>query len=468
MQRFLNRYYLLPLAGTLSVLAGVGLDMAEGSGSAAAVVFFGASVLLFAGTVPLLHFGLLRPYHRLRREVEDFAHRCFGGGAKGCGAEEMDAFAEGLKSLGEKVDRADLRARELEATVKVYALEKEQMETILRSLPIAILVTDRFDELLMANDAAQRMFGFQGEGKDPRPVEEILEWTDLVEMIKGTSERKLRVPRRTVELSRDLGEETRVYRVTLASITDHADEILCVVTIIQDITRDREIERMKSEFVANVSHELKAPLGAIKAYSEMLLDGEAKDEESRLEFLNVIAQETDRLSGMIENLLDLSRLEAGVVQMNMQRLNLIHLLETMVNTIRPSAEMKKISLSTDISQYIVPVMGDEEQLSRVFMNLLSNAVKYTPEGGKVELTARLEGDFIRVDVSDTGYGIPEEDLPRIFEKFYRVKKNKKVAKGTGMGLAMVKRILEIHNAEIKVSSEPGKGSCFTVYIPAAK
>lgn len=466
MRRFLNRYYLLILGGVLLLLAGVGLNLGGGSAPWISLVLFMAAVLLFASTVPVLHFTLLRPYHHLRRQADAFARRCFG--EVPCDQGDLEGFAEGLQQLGDAVDQADLRTRELEATVKVYALEKEQMETILWSLPIAILVTDRFNELLMANDAAQRMFGFQRQEGNPRPMEEILPWAELVDLIKGTAERKLKVPRRTVELNRDLEEETRIYRVTLASITDHADEILCVVTIIQDITKDREIERMKSEFVANVSHELKAPLGAIKAYSEMLLDGEAKDEASRLEFMEVIAQETDRLSGMIENLLDLSRLEAGVVQMNMQRLNLINLLQSVVTTIRPSAEMKKIDLETDISQYIVPVTGDEEQLGRVFMNLLSNAVKYTPEGGKVDLTARLEGDFIRVDVADTGYGIPEEDLPRIFEKFFRVKKNRKVAKGTGMGLAMVKRILEIHNAEIKVESEPGKGSCFTVFIPAAK
>ncbi len=465
--RIWNRYNVLAFTGAALIFSGVGLNLHGGFPFDFSTVFFIVGALLFLAVLPLLHFTLMKPLSTLQKEMMVFSRECLVDETGDDGG--MQCIAGGLRRIHEKVDKATFRAQELEATVNVYAIEKQQMETILRSLPIAVLVTDRFDELIMANDVAQRLLGFQGDASQGRGIGEVLEWTALVDLIKGTSDRRVKVPRRMVELNYEKEEDDpRVMRVILSGITDHSDQILGVVTIIQDATKDREIDRMKSEFVANVSHELKAPLSAIKAYTEMLLDGEAEDEEARQGFFAIIDSETDRLSNMIDNLLDLSRLEAGVIQLNMERVNLIEMLKSIEETMRPSAEKKSTTIHTDISQYIVPVEGDRDQLNRVLVNLISNAIKYTPEGGRIDLTARLEGDLNRIDVTDTGYGIPEESLSKIFEKFYRVKENSKFAKGTGMGLAMVKRILDIHHAEIKVKSKPGEGSCFSIFIPAAK
>jgi two-component system phosphate regulon sensor histidine kinase PhoR len=458
-----NKVNLLCALAVGLIVAGVGLSLQRSHSVDLIVVVLVAAALLFVSAMPVIHFTLLKPIRNLRREVETFARQWLDRTPAGG---EIDSVTNGLKDIHEVVDRSTLRVKELEATINVYSIEKEQMEAVLRSLPIAVLVTDRYNELMLSNDAAQRLF--EMENTQDRPVAEILRWQELVELIEETANRKVKVPRRVVELPyQEEGGDPKVFRIILSSIADHTNQILGVVTIIQDATKDREIDRMKSEFVANVSHELKTPLSSIKAYTEMLLDGEAQDEESRKEFCTIIESETDRLSSMIDNLLDLSRLEAGVIEMNMERVNLITMLKSIEDTMRPTATKKRIELKTDISQYIVPVLGDAGQLNRVFVNLVSNAIKYTKEGGRVDIKARLEGDLIRVDVRDSGLGIPEESLSKIFEKFYRVKENQTAAKGTGMGLAMVKRILEIHNAEIKVNSKVAEGSCFSVFIPTA-
>lgn len=462
----LLRINVLIVLGVGLILAGIGFHLHKGMPlDLPFYLYLGAAAIVIAA-LPAIHFLLLRPISQLKKEMNVFSSAWIeedSSPEKG----EIQKVAKGLYRIHQEVDKATLKVKELEATINVYSMEKEQMEAILKSLPIAVLVTDRFSELILANDVAQKLFGFDGEACQEKPIKEIVNWKDLVDLIHGTANRKVKVPRRSVELTYELeGGDSKVLRVILSSISDHTGQILGVVSIIQDATKDREIDRMKSEFVANVSHELKAPLASIRAYTEMIEDGEAEEEETRKEFCSIIEGETNRLSNMIDTLLDLSKLEAGVIQMNMERVNLIKMLKTVEDTMRPNAEKKGISLSTDISQYIPPIVGDEGQLNRVFVNLVSNAIKYTPDGGKVDITGRLEGDLIRVDVSDTGYGIPEDVIPKIFEKFYRVKENIDVAKGTGMGLAMVKRILEIHNAEIKVKSKPGEGSCFSVFLPS--
>ncbi|MFH2000374.1 MAG: ATP-binding protein [Planctomycetota bacterium] len=465
--RHFNRACLLPLFCFLMILSWFWFGLLNGTP-------FGVSLYLFIGaglailvSVLLLQVSLFRPLAGLKHEMMNFSRTWLTDAPEGF--KDMDEISKGLIRIHDKVDKTTFRVKELEATINVFSIEKKQMETILRSLPIGVLITDRFNELILANDVARKLFCLKAGECQGQSIGNVLQWQELVDLIHETSNRKVKVPRRRMELPYQPEEgDPKVLRMILSSITDNTDQVLGVVTIIQDATKDREIDRMKSEFVANVSHELKAPLASIKAYTEMLIDGEASDADTQREFCSIIEAEANRLSNMIDNLLDISRLEAGVVQMNMERVNLIKMLNSVADTMRPSAEKKNITMSTDISQYIVPVQGDKDQLNRVLVNLVSNAIKYTPEGKTIDLTARLEGDLIRIDVADTGYGIPEDALPRIFEKFYRVKENSRFAKGTGMGLAMVKRILEIHNAEIKVKSKPGEGSCFSVFIPAAE
>lgn len=449
---------LVAAATTLSFLAGdrkgVFIWLAAG----------GLSALIM--TVPLVYLGLLRPTVSLMHEVGKFASDCLKVPVR-----DM-ASAESLSRTFQNVQRefaeARFKSKELEATVNVFNVEKQQTEAVLKSLPIPVLVTNRFDELILSNEVAGRMFGFDSVSCRGKPLQEVLQAPEIVSLVRETSARKVKVPRRTVELDVKGQNGGQVaLRVSLSSIIEPSGQVLGIVTVIQDVTMDREIDKRKSEFVANVAHELKTPLSAIQAYVEMLVDGEAADEETRQSFYSIVEYETNRLRAMIENLLDLSRLEAGVVELEKNRVSLHKVLHDVLKTMQPQAEKKNITIVSDISSYLVPVEGDEQYLVRVFTNLLSNAVKYTPEGGEVKLQARRDSDLVRVEFEDTGYGISKEDQERIFDKFYRVKSAAGKAKGTGLGLAMVKKIVEMHNGEVDIESEEGEGSCFRVSFPAA-
>jgi two-component system phosphate regulon sensor histidine kinase PhoR len=213
---------------------------------------------------------------------------------------------------------------------------------------------------------------------------------------------------------------------------------------------------------------MKTPLAGIKAYVELLADGDAEDEQTREEFLEVINSQADRLQRLVENLLNLARIEAGVVHVNKQARSLNELLEEALHVVQPSAEAKHVELTADLSPMYLGVLADRDMLLQAAINLLSNAIKYTRGNGRVTLRSRLDGDCIRFEVQDTGVGLNPEDCQRVFEKFYRVKKDKDMAPGTGLGLPLAKHIVEdVHGGRLWVESVLGEGSTFAVTMPSA-
>ena len=241
-----------------------------------------------------------------------------------------------------------------------------------------------------------------------------------------------------------------------------------VVTILHDISREREISQLKTDFVSKASHELRTPLSSIRAYVEMLLDGEATDEGSRREFYEIIQNEANRLGRLIDNMLNISRMEAGIVQVERTEVDFETLTDEVVEVMKLQAEAKDISLSYKIGPERFTAEADRDMMYQVLLNLLSNGVKYTPEGGRV--TVILENDeaarSVLVTVADTGLGIPPDSMDKLFQKFYRIENYKRVAKGTGLGLNLVKHIVEtVHCGQIGVSSQLGMGSRFWFSIP---
>jgi two-component system phosphate regulon sensor histidine kinase PhoR len=243
-----------------------------------------------------------------------------------------------------------------------------------------------------------------------------------------------------------------------------------VVTVLRDITREREISEMKSDFVSSVSHELRTPLSSIKAYMEMLVDGEAADEQTRAEFYSIIQDQTNRLQRLIDNILNISRIESGVVRVQREHVCLASLVKDAVEVMQPQARAKQIELVEVPTPLFFQVFADKDMIYQCLLNLVSNSIKYTPAGGKVTVAISVDqqGRKVNVSVTDSGVGIPVEDLPRLFEKFYRVPGHKKLAKGTGLGLNLVKQIIEtVHGGKVSVTSEVGIGSTFTFSLPMA-
>jgi two-component system phosphate regulon sensor histidine kinase PhoR len=240
------------------------------------------------------------------------------------------------------------------------------------------------------------------------------------------------------------------------------------VAVLHDITREKEISQMKNDFVSHVSHELKTPLASITAYAEMLVDGEAQDDATRGEFYSVIQSQAQRLNRLIEDILNISRIESGLIKVAKEPASMTMLIRDAVQMIRSYAAEKNITVNEQTPIIFDQVMADKDMISQVIINLLSNAVKYTPAGGVVHIGAEVdEADgIVRVTVTDNGVGIPAKDLPHVFDKFYRVAVNNKCAKGTGLGLNLVKQIVEkVHEGRVFVTSEQGKGSTFGFELP---
>ena len=227
---------------------------------------------------------------------------------------------------------------------------------------------------------------------------------------------------------------------------------------------------MKNDFVSHVSHELKTPLASIMAYSEMLADGEANDEKTQKEFYSIIQSQANRLSRLIDDILNTARIESGLIKVDKKPLSLTILIQEQLGMIKGYAEEKDIEVAGQEPIVLDQVNVDRDMMVQVIVNLLSNAVKYTAPGGKVEIKTEVDdaANMARVKITDTGVGIPEDEIEHVFDKFYRVGANNKQAKGTGLGLNLVKQIVEkVHGGKVFVTSKVNEGSTFGFELPLA-
>ncbi len=343
------------------------------------------------------------------------------------------------------------------------------------SIRDAVIVIDEFDRLLMANEAAGRLFNFDFRSSRHKPIDELVRSeeadageNEFVDFLRQSRRGKVRHTKREIDFSKDAGSKT--FDCIVSCVYDQAEQGCGVVAVLHDITREREISQMKNDFVSHVSHELKTPLASIAAYSEMLVDGEADDEETRKGFYSVIQSQAKRLNRLIENILNISRIESGLTRVEKGPVSLTILIEEQLQMIKSAAGEKNIEIIAQKPIVFDQVYADKDMISQVIVNLLSNAVKYTASGGSVKVETEVDevAGTARVSVTDTGVGIAESELEHIFDRYYRVGANESCAKGTGLGLNLVKQIVEkIHNGRVFVTSEPGAGSTFGFELPLA-
>jgi two-component system phosphate regulon sensor histidine kinase PhoR len=269
------------------------------------------------------------------------------------------------------------------------------------------------------------------------------------------------------------GDTTKTYKVTLSPVTDPpepgetpksaAEDGAGVVAVLHDVTHERDMAQLKNDFVSNVSHELRTPLASIKAYVELLIDGEAQDEKVKREFYEVIQNEANRLGRLIDNILNISKIESGLVKIDRRPQSLTAVVHDAIEMTVPQADRRQITINEDLTGASYQALVDRDMMYQAVLNLLSNAVKYTPVGGMVTVHASVDDARrkVIVRISDTGSGIPPKDLPFIFDKFYRAESNKGMAQGNGLGLALVKHVIEtVHSGRLFVDSQSGKGSSF--------
>ena len=375
-----------------------------------------------------------------------------------------------LNNCSNCVNALESQIRDFQLRLQLSQRRERNTEAIIYSIRDAVIVIDEFDKLLMANEAAAKLFNFDFKNSQRKPVGQLIganhqKFADLLTHSRHT---KARATRQEIEFVED--GKPKTFDCIISRVYDDAEGVCGVVAVLHDITREKEISKMKNDFVSHVSHELKTPLASIMAYSEMLCDGEADDEQTRKEFYSVIQNQAKRLSRLIEDILNISRIESGLIKVNKEPVSLTILIEEQLQMIKSYAEEKNIEVISPKPIVFDRVYADKDMISQVIVNLLSNAVKYTRSGGSVTIKAEVDEIAViaRVTVTDTGVGIPESELSRLFEKFYRVEANKNVAKGTGLGLNLVKQIIEkVHNGRVFVESKVGVGSTFGFELPLA-
>ena len=386
----------------------------------------------------------------------------------------LNLVKEFLAQHANRVLELDHARAALEIRYRRAQAQCERMSRVVASLSEPVMAVDHYDTLLLANPSARKLFGFSLDETMQPLLSEAVHCDKLNALMAETRRRKLRASRvEELEIT-GVGGDKRSYSVTMTSLptaselidgeSDGQDD---VAVVFRDISAAKLIQRQNAEFVSAASHEMKAPLAGIKAYVELLADGDAEDEATREEFLGVINNQADRLQRLIENLLNLARIEAGVVKVSKQSQSLNDILAEAFQVMQPSAQAKQIALVEELSPLYLGVLADRDMLLQTAINLLSNAIKYTPHGGHVTLRSRLLDREAQFEVEDTGVGLTPDDCQKVFGKFYRVEGNKHMAPGTGLGLPLAKTIVEeVHGGRLTVASKLGEGSTFTVTIPA--
>lgn len=369
-----------------------------------------------------------------------------------------------LRLAAEMEELRKVQARSL----RDIAAEQSRVRTIMNSMTCGILVTDNEAHLVLHNPMAPRMLDLDPVAIVGRPVAEVIPQVELVEMITQLFQRA-DAGYTSLEQELQVGDDLYL-RARAAPVRDSDGNLLGTVTVLQDVTQLKAIDRMKSEFVTMVSHELKAPLAAIWQQLDVLLEGMAgtiNDKQT-----HILARAQDRARGLIDlinELLDLSRIEAGWVVSEQTPLDLAPLLRHTIDFVTPQSQAKDQTIEVHIPESLPQVSADPRNMDEIFLNLINNAIKYTQEGGRIEITAQPVLDHVEITIADTGYGIPKDDLPRVFDKFYRVQSDhtRSIA-GTGLGLSIVKALVEAHLGSIKVASQVGQGTTFTVRFPLLK
>jgi two-component system, OmpR family, phosphate regulon sensor histidine kinase PhoR len=378
------------------------------------------------------------------------------------GRDEIHLLEHHLTDMGAKIQ---------DNVLQVVA-EKEKANSILRCMIEGVLVIDLKGRVLVINEQAKIMFNVPFD-RDPQGAS-ILELSRHPEMRKIIGE-VLALDLTTDRYSNEVElHEGRWFRVNAVSLRDGLSSAYGSILVFHDITEIKRFERMRSDFVANVSHELRTPLTAIRGYAETLLQNPPDDPADAQYFLGIIEKHSERLSRLTEDLLTLSDLESGKIQFDLQALDSTRVIQSVLEMFWDQANRKQIKLETVIEPGLPNVLGDFDRLQQLFINLVDNAVKHTPPNGAVTVSIRQNAmeknaSTVEISVSDTGPGIPQKDIPRLTERFYRVDKARsRDAGGTGLGLAIVKHIAQAHQAELKIESILQKGTTIRVLLRPAE
>ncbi len=418
------------------------------------IALSGAFVMLLTAAVGVfISRRISRPLEAMRQGAERFAEGDLSERLASGGAEEIGALAAAMNSM----------ARELDERMRTVVRQHSEQEAVLSSMVEGVLAVDTEERILRINRAAATLLGVKPEAVQGRRIQEAIRKADLQRFV--TRALAARDPVEGEIVLRDAGELYLQAHGTVLRGEDGKE--FGALIVLNDITRLRRLENVRRDFVANVSHELKTPVTAIKGFVETLQEGALDDPDDARRFLEIIVRQADRLNAIIDDLLALSRIEQGVDQggLPLAEMPLRPVLEAAIQGCTLVADEKEIQVNLFCSAELTARIN-APLLEQAVVNLLTNAVKYSHRAGTVAIEAARWHDRITIRVQDWGCGIEKEHLPRLFERFYRVDKARsRTQGGTGLGLAIVKHIVQAHGGEVVVHSTPGHGSTFSLHLP---
>ena len=375
------------------------------------------------------------------------------------GRDELGKLARTLNAMGSS----------LQVQMDHISRSGVRMQGLLDNMTSGVVMVAHDGRVVIYNREAEALLGGTAKERLGRGITDMKQHYELVQLIREVLESGQEEALHE-EISVYYPEE-RLLQISLVPMSMDDEEDTGLLLVLQDVTAIRRLERMRSEFVANVSHELKTPVAAVKGFAETLLAGAMNDPETARSFLTIIQEESDRLNRLIGDILELSKIESRRSPLHFSPIDLPVFLGRLKEILSPEAAKKGITLDVQAEDGLF-LEADEDRLGQILINLLQNSINYTPEGGKVKILAETffeedgEDERVRITVTDTGIGIPKKDLPRIFERFYRVDKARsRSSGGTGLGLSIVKHLTELHHGSIRVESLVGVGSSFILELP---
>jgi two-component system phosphate regulon sensor histidine kinase PhoR len=411
------------------------------------IIIIGAAVAAIIAI--LLAFQILRVTTQPIKRLTELSQKM----AKGEFDQEIQITSE--DEVGELARAFNQMTARLKETVALITNERDRMATILSTMGDAIFIVDSDSRITTMNKAAERIFQISEEKAKGRTFIEVVRDHELNKVLQSCQSTK-KQQTSFVEL------KPKKQFLGIAS-TPLSKEANCLI-LIQDLTELRRLETVRQDFISNISHELRTPIASVKALAETLSEGAIEDPSIAKDFLNRINAEADKLAQMVQELGDLSRIESGESPLVKKPLNIAQPIEHAIERLRTQAERSGLVLETNIPSGLPQVLADESRVEQVLVNIIHNAIKFTPAGGRIKVSAEVKENNLVVSVADTGIGIPADDLPRIFERFYKADKSR-ASGGTGLGLAIAKHIVEAHGGRIWAESVEGKGSTFKFALP---
>jgi two-component system phosphate regulon sensor histidine kinase PhoR len=408
-------------------------------------------IMLLAAAASLI---ISRSFSDRVDRLREFSRRVAEGDFRPLSA---DSSGDALEALAASLNQTAVR---LDRTIRTLTDERNLSSAILASMLEGVAVVNASERLLFSNQSFAEILELDVPPQSGRALVEVVRQTELIEAVRKVLAGEPRVEAEIVTGTL----RQHFFAATLAAV--RAGDTPGAVVVLHDITELRKLERVRRDFVANVSHEFKTPLTAIQGFAETLLAGAADDSENRSRFLAIILEHSRRLARLTDDLLKLSKMDADRLELEIRRLSASQLIESCLETAQHRAAEKDIRISVNVAQHLPEIAGDRRLLAEVLQNLLDNATQYTMPGGQIMVSAETNDGEVIFTVSDTGIGIPQADQPRIFERFYRVDvaRSREVG-GTGLGLAIARHLVEVHGGRIWVDSEVGQGSQFHFSVP---